>query len=123
MAWIPAADSGGGGGDTLPAPVPLAFANPLAPPGGASEVIYDVTATSDFTLNAPSTPDNGHRVVLNILSSGGAWNITLGAGIALPSLSSQTSPLALVSGKVSILKMLYSTLTSKWHVVAFVGGY
>jgi hypothetical protein len=35
----------------------------------------------------------------------------------------QTSPLTAPSGKVSILKMRYTTLLNKWMLVSWIGGY
>ena len=100
----------------------LTYSSSITPVGSAAKQEYDLTATGNFTLNAPSSPANKNEVVIEILASGGAWTVTL-SGIVIPTLSAQTSPLTLASGKSYYIKMIYSSLRSQWQLVSFIGGY
>lgn len=84
---------------------------------------FQITATGNITISAPTSTADGSMVYLRILSSGGAWQISL-SGFTLPSLEVGFSfPYTMTSGLEYHLAMQYSALRSQWQLTQFVGGY
>jgi hypothetical protein len=83
--------------------------------------VTSVTEIGDITLNPPSgTFSAGDMALFHIQSTGGG-NLSLGAGIVVPSDSAVIFPKALTAGKTYIVQLVY--VNGGWGLATLVGGY
>lgn len=87
--------------------------------------VYRCIMTGDMTLNDPSSPQDGDRVVFWLTASGSDRDIDLDSSIIIPTSSALTFPVTITSGKKARLVIEYdSTLNGgQWEVISFVNGY
>jgi ribulose bisphosphate carboxylase small subunit len=107
------------GTQTLPRPVstPVAvtFATPLTI-NASTGVRFKTTATTDFTLNAPSNPVDGQQITLVVLASGATRTVTINAAILLT--TGLSASVAIASGKKWIAGLIYDGDAAAWVLVA-----
>jgi len=87
------------------------------------------TSPYTLTINPPSgTPADGSMVRLWIINpttggAGTAVNITLNAGIKIPTSSSTTSPISLAVGIKMVLAIQYDATSNTWQLATMINGY
>ena len=83
--------------------------------------VTPVTAVAAYELPIPSgTPTLGDRAKFYILASGADRDLTLAAGIRIPSDSGISFPKTLASGKTYIVQIEY--MGSFWMLTTVIGG-
>lgn len=122
---IRAGGGGGGfGGATGPSEVVVPFSASItidvAP--YASESVYHIAATSNFTLNAPANPVAAKKIFLRILQDGtGGRIITFDSvfrfGVSLPSPILSVSP-----NLTDYLGFVYNSIAVKWDYIGEAFG-
>jgi len=101
----------------------LTYAATITPVVNAAIVRYAITATGNLTVAVPSDTGDNDTCYLRILSSGGAWTLTMSA-YQLPSSGIVvTWPYTMTSGKEYDVIIQYSALRSQWQIVQFLGAY
>jgi hypothetical protein len=125
-AWLdqdPVTVSGASNGSGANAYQTLAYAATITPIVNAAIVRYAITATGNLTIAAPVSTGDNNTAYLRILSSGGAWTLTMSA-YQLPSAGIVvTWPYTMTSGKEYDVIIQYSALRSQWQIVQFFGAY
>jgi len=81
--------------------------------------VFNLTAGGNRTILAPDNPKDGQRIIINILASGANRTITLTKGADAFVFSSYVASLPIIlSGKVLSVVARYSSLNSRWIVLA-----
>ena len=81
--------------------------------------VFNLTASGNRTILAPSNPTDGQRIIINILASGANRTITLTTGADAFVFSSYVASLPVItSAKVLSVVARYSSLISLWIVLA-----
>jgi hypothetical protein len=93
---------------------------------GSKYGYYLLDATDDITINAPTSPGSGAKVVLRIMQGAGAPHaITLGAGIIIPESASNPLPWSTSQYLMDTLVLSHIPRYSEggfWVVDAFTPG-
>lgn len=106
-------------------PVSVTYASTITPTISGALSIQRIIATGDLTINIPTGGTDGANLELWITASGGDRQLTLKAGIKIPTSSVFTSPQTISSGKKAKLLLQYdATLNGgQWELTSFVNGY
>lgn len=111
------------GASGVPTVVALTFGSTVSLDASLGNV-FTLTATGDCTLNPPTNPTNGQKIIIAFLSSGGTRTLTLSAssgGFAFGSTLSSISTSA--SGKKDYIGCIYDSVANIWNVIGYVKGY
>ena len=87
------------------------------------------TSPYTLTINPPAiAPTDGTMIRLWIINpttggAGTAVNITLNAGIKIPTSSSTTSPISLAVGIKMVLAIQYDATSNTWQLATMINGY
>jgi hypothetical protein len=81
--------------------------------------------TGDVTIAMPTNPTDGTSINLWLTASSANRNVTLNAGIKIPTSSVYTSPITIASGKKARYKLQYDSVLNggQWELISFVNGY
>ncbi len=120
-----------GGSAALPsyvatgAPVVVALVDGATPALDASlGTVFTLAAGGDRTIAIPSNATNGQKIVIRHLASGGARTLALNSGAGGFRFGSDITALTqTVSGKTDYIGCIYSSIDSKWDVVAYTKGF
>lgn len=86
--------------------------------------IFTLAAAGDRTIAVPTNATNGQKIVIRHLASGGARTLALNTGASGFRFGSDITALtATASGKTDYIGAIYSSIDSKWDVVAYAKGY
>jgi hypothetical protein len=85
---------------------------------------FRVTIVGDRTLDAPTNPTDGQRVLWEITASGADRALTLATGSAgdFQYGTSIVSVPTIASGTTTFLGAVYSSVSDRWHVLALNTG-
>lgn len=86
---------------------------------------FRCSLTGDVTIALPTNPTDGASINLWLTASGANRNVTLNAGIVIPTSSVYTSPITITSGKKARYKLQYDSVLNggQWELISFVNGY
>lgn len=81
--------------------------------------------TGDVTIALPTNPTDGASINLWLTASGANRNVTLDAGIVIPTSSVYTNPITIANGKKARYKLQYDSVLNggQWELISFVNGY
>lgn len=86
--------------------------------------MFTLAAGGDRTIAVPTNPTNGQKIVIRHLASGGARTLALNSGAGGFRFGSDiTSLTATASGKTDYIGCIYSSIDSKWDVIAVTKGF
>lgn len=86
--------------------------------------IFTLAAAGDRTIAVPTSATNGQKIVIRHLASGGVRTLALNTGASGFRFGSDITALtATASGKTDYIGAIYSSIDSKWDVVAYAKGY
>jgi hypothetical protein len=108
------------GGGTIPYTTQT-YASTFTAVGGSRNRI---AATGNITLAQPSSPSDGMQTRYWITPSG-AYTISMGTGIVIPTASAFSNPFTMTSGrKVKVMLEYDGTLNGgQWELTSFINGY
>jgi hypothetical protein len=121
--WVPASRLAVNGGFTQSV-VTLTFGGTVNTNAALGNYFRIPSVTSNFTLESPTNPTDGQRIIWEIDQAGsGSYNAVItSTNFALGTdISSLTS--ASTSGEKDFLTAVYNVNTQEWYIVAFVRGY
>jgi tail fiber protein len=84
---------------------------------------FTLASDQSFTLNAPSNPTNGKRIMLRVKQDAGGGNVITYNGIFRFGSDLTAAVLSTAANKVDYLGFVYDSTDAKWDIVAFVKGY
>ena len=85
---------------------------------------FRLVAGGDRTIQAPSNPINGQKIIIQHYASGGARTLTLTTGAGGFRFGTDITSLAATSsGKTDYIGAIYNADDSRWDVIAVVTGY
>lgn len=101
--------------------VPVALSGTSVTPDASQGNTFRLTMTAATTINNPSNPADGQKILFEITSGGAfalTWgtNFVWGSDITVPTLT-QTS------GKVDYVGFIYNSTAGKWRGIAYARGY
>lgn len=86
--------------------------------------VFTLAAAGDRTIAVPSNPTNGQKIIIRHLASGGARTLALNTGAGGFRFGTDITTLSqTASGKTDYIGCIYSSIDSKWDVVAYSKGY
>ena len=106
-------------------PITVTYSSTITPTISGALSIQRIIATGDLTINIPTGGTDGANLELWITASGADRQLTLNAGIKIPTSSVFTSPQVISSGKKAKLLLQYdATLNGgQWELTSFINGY
>ncbi len=121
---------GGGAGATptavaTGAPVVVALTDGATPALDASlGTVFTLAAAGDRTIGIPTNPTNGQKIIIRHLASSGARTLALNSGTGGFRFGTDVTSLTqTASGKTDYIGCVYSSIDSKWDVVAVSKGF
>lgn len=104
-------------------PVTLSYGGTVAL-NAALGTVFNLTATGNCTILAPTNPIDGEKIVIVFTASGGPWTLTLASGAGgfvfgtdIPALTSTAA------GITDYIGCIYQLSTTSWNVVAYSRGF
>jgi len=86
--------------------------------------VFTLAAAGDRTIAVPTNPTNGQKIVIRHLASGGARTLALNTGAGGFRFGTDITSLTQTSsGKTDYIGCIYSSIDSKWDVIAVSKGY
>jgi hypothetical protein len=86
--------------------------------------VFTLAAAGNRTIAVPTNPTNGQKIVIRHLASGGARTLALNSGAGGFRFGTDiTSLSATGSGLTDYIGCIYSSIDSKWDVIAVSKGY
>jgi hypothetical protein len=130
-AGITVTNGGGVAGDPTVALAAAQAATVVALADGATPAldaslgnVFTLAAAGDRTIAIPSNASNGQKIIIRHLASGGARTLALNTGAGGFRFGTDVTALTqTTSGKTDYIGAVYSSIDSKWDVVAYAKGY
>lgn len=86
--------------------------------------VFTLAAAGDRTIAIPTNATNGQKIIIRHLASGGARTLALNSGAGGFRFGTDVAALTqTASGKTDYIGAVYSSIDSKWDVVAYAKGY
>lgn len=87
--------------------------------------LFRLTMAGNRTLDAPTNPTDGQRVIWAVTASGADRTLTLTTGTSgsFAFGTDITAVTTTVSGKTDFIGAMYSSTAARWRVIAYVKGY
>lgn len=86
--------------------------------------VFRLTAGGNRTIQPPTNPTDGQKIIIEHLASGGARTLSLSTGTGGFRFGTDiTSITATTSGKIDRIGCIYNESANKWDVVAFIKGF
>lgn len=94
-------------------------------PNASLGSVFKVDLAGDRTINGPSSPTDGQRILLRLKATTTARTVTLQTGTSgsFAFGTDVTSVPQIASGKTTYVGAIYNADASRWHVLAVAAGY